>query len=235
MQVFDDVVMWAKYVLFIDEGAALPSDRSSTADGDGEYSRTAASLLTRIVDIRSEGVLLVAASSYINRLDAAAIRESRFDTKIEITAPDDVARQALIRRCVLEAADHLVWRVGETVASLSRHWAGFSVSRIRAVARLTGRRASERGVDDVPIAMFQSALREVQGSFGDCKLAEVRDLQTLHCYGEVCQRLTDLGQAMRETFAFEQRGGRMAGGVLFYGPPGTGKTIAARALAKSAG
>lgn len=49
------------------------------------------------------------------------------------------------------------------------------------------------------------------------------------------QRLTDLAQEMHETFAFELRGGRMSSGVLFYGPPGTGKTIAAKALAKSAG
>lgn len=234
MQVFADAVRQAPCILFIDEVEALLSDRSSTADGAGEYSRTTSALLAQIVDIRSKGVVLVAATNYMNRLDSAATREGRFDTKIEITAPDDVARQALIRRSVFEAADHFVWPTGETVASLSRHWAGFSVSRIRAAARLAGRRASERGVEDVPIAMFQSALREVQGSFGDYVPSEVRGLETLHFDGEVGQRLTDLAQEMRETFAFEQHGGRMASGVLFYGPPGTGKTIAAKALAKSA-
>ena len=235
MEVFDDAVMQAPCVLFIDEVEALLGDRSAVTDGAGEYSRTTASVLARLVDIRGKGVVLVAATNYMNRLDAAAIREGRFDTKIEITAPDHDARQAVIRRCVLEAADHFVWPSTETVESLSRHWAGFSVSRIRAVSRLAGRRADECGVEDVPIAMFQSALREVQGCYGDYVPSEVLGLETLHFDGEVGSRLADLAVEMRETLAFEQHGGRMTSGVLFYGPPGTGKTIAAKALAKSAG
>ena len=238
MRVFDDAVAQAPCVLFLDEVEALLSNRSAVTDGAGEYSRTAAALLARMVEIRSTGVVLVAATNFLDRLDCAAVREGRFDTKIEITPPDDAARQALILRNLIEATIQegtLLFPETEAVEAIARHWAGFSVSRIRAVSRLAARRAVEQRLDAVPIAVFQSALREVQGSFGDYVPTEARGLETLHFDGDVDQRLANLADEMRETFAFERFGGRLASGILFHGPSGTGKTIAARALAKSSG
>jgi len=238
MHVFDDAVAQAPCVLFLDEVEALLSNRSAVTDGACEYSRTTAALLARIVEIRSTGVVLVAATNFLDRLDCAAVREGRFDTKIEITPPDDAARQALILRSVIEATIQertLLFPKTDAVEALARHWAGFSVSRIRAVARLAARRAVEQRLEAVPIAVFQSALRQVQGGFGDYVPSETRGLVTLHFDGDVGQRLTHLADEMRETFAFERFGGRLASGILFHGPSGTGKTIAARALAKSSG
>lgn len=176
MAVFYGAVAQALRVLFIDAAEALLANHASMTDHAGEYSRTTAAMFTRLVDMRGKGVVLIAAINYLDRLDPAAIRDGRFDTKIEVTAPDDAARQALIRHTVTRAVDHFVWPSAKTLASLSKHWAGFSVSRIRAVARRVGRRAREGCGEDVSNAAFQAALREVQGTFGDFVPAESQGL-----------------------------------------------------------
>jgi len=44
-------------------------------------------MLTELVDIRGTGVVVVAATNHLDRLDSAAVREGRFDFKIEIPPP----------------------------------------------------------------------------------------------------------------------------------------------------
>jgi SpoVK/Ycf46/Vps4 family AAA+-type ATPase len=57
-------------------------------------------MLTETVDLRGRGIVLVAATNFLNRLDSAAIRDGRFDYKIEVPPPDLEARQGLLRRAL---------------------------------------------------------------------------------------------------------------------------------------
>ena len=236
VQVFRDAAAQAPCILFIDEAEALLSDRRRQNSGAGEYPKTVSALLTQLVDVRQLGVIVMAATNHLELIDSAASREGRFDTKIEIPPPDAPARRHLIIQSFAKAVDDMVTLDEAVVESLVNHWDGFSVSRISTVTSLLGRRIKSAKAPVSPtIEDFQRTLRETQGTHGDIVLRDVIGLDELHYDGAVGQYLTELAESMRNTFQFEQLGGRVAGGVLFYGPPGTGKTIAASALAKSAG
>ena len=236
IQVFTDAVAQAPCILFIDEVEAILSERSQAGIGAGEYPKTVSALLTQLVDVRKRGVIVVAATNHIDLLDSAAAREGRFDTKVEIPHPDAPARKHLIEKYFGDAVDGNVVLPSDMVESLTIHWDGFSVSRICAVVGLVGRRMDSLNSTVQPsINDFQKALREVQGSHGDIVLGNITGLDQLHYDGAVSHKLSEMAESMRNTFEFERLGGRVIGGALFYGPPGTGKTIAASAIAKSAG
>ena len=80
--------------------------------------------------------LVVAATNYVDRLDGAAIREGRFDFKVEITPPDEAARIGLLTAGLKTNAPTL--RVSQaTIKSVAQRWNGFSVKRILAVSEET--------------------------------------------------------------------------------------------------
>ena len=236
IQVFSDAVAQAPCILFIDEVEAILSERSQSGLGAGEYPKTVSALLTQLVDVRKRGVIVVAATNHIELMDSAAAREGRFDTKIEIPHPDAPARKHLISKSFCDAVLATVTLSPDVIDSLTLHWDGFSVSRICAVVGLVGRRIyTIKSTSQPSVAEFQKALREVQGSYGDIVLTNITGLDQLHFDGVVSDKLSEMAASMRNTFEFERLGGRLIGGALFYGPPGTGKTIAASAIAKSAG
>lgn len=71
----------APCVLFFDEVDSLLSSRD-TANMDGDSLKAVNIMLTELVEIRRTGVVVVAATNHLDRLDSAAVREGRFDFKI---------------------------------------------------------------------------------------------------------------------------------------------------------
>jgi transitional endoplasmic reticulum ATPase len=222
----------APCVFFIDEIDSFI--RSRDAAGSNEESlKITNTLLTEIVNLRNFRVVLVGATNYLANLDAAAIREGRFDYKVEITPPDEEARIGIIGKGVAKHAQHLnVDR--QVMLSVAKRWNGFSVSRLLAVVKALPRYAKDNHLTDIGHAQWMGALREVQGRSGrvptDTKsLAElILDAPTREALNMVVSRLKDVER-------IESLGGTLPSGVLFFGPSGTGKTAAARALAKEVG
>lgn len=224
VKVFRDAVTQAPCVLFIDEVDSLIASRNHNS-GYEESARITNVLLTELVNIRRAGVVVVAASNFVDRLDPAAIREGRFDFKIEITAPDSVARRHMIvSKCKSAISE-------ETIETAVRRWDGFSVARITAVMEEANRMAQQSGL--ITFQLLQSALRNIQGRKGNIP-EDTPTVDQLTMDAESKQRLMALARRMDKIMEIEAMGGSVPRGVLFYGPPGTGKTLTARALSKTA-
>src|SRR5690606_12081671 len=227
-QVFHDAAAQAPCVLFLDEVDSLIVDRSQIQRGDSEEAKTTNAFLTEIVNARRKQIVVVAATNHLDKLDPAAIREGRFDFKIEVPAPDFEARREILTRTANEHGRPLMQGALETAA---QRWEGFSVARIRAVAEEAARSTTR---DRLEYPDLKRALRTVQGRAGKLppNTPHLEDLSFPHEQREALEGLATRLESIEE---IEARGGKVPAGVLFYGPPGTGKTATARALAKTSG
>lgn len=231
MKVFDDAVAQAPCMLFMDEIDSVFIDRSKVVNADSEAPKTLNAILTRLVDIRSKGVLVVAATNFIDKLDSASIREGRFDFKIEIPCPDYEARQSLLMYTLKSGLT--IDR--EVLESVSRRWEGFSVSRIRAIGDKTREMLAEKGIKQVEFDHLMEALRKIQGSKGDRIPEDVLPIDKLSLSPEMRTRFNRIAARMNNIDQVESFGGTAPTGILFSGPPGTGKTLGVMSLAKSSG
>jgi transitional endoplasmic reticulum ATPase len=129
---FDEARRNQPCVIFIDEIDSFLESRGAAGEVKEDRDLVNA-LLTLTVDLRGSRVLLIAATNYLDRLDAAGVREGRFDFKVEIAPPDRQARIAILGQALRK---HLPrQRVSpQLIESVASRWNGYSVKRILAVA-----------------------------------------------------------------------------------------------------
>ncbi|WP_112178223.1 ATP-binding protein [Paraburkholderia unamae] len=219
-------------VFFIDEIDSFLKDRSGNRSHHMDRDMTN-TMLTEIVSLRGTRILLVAATNHLDDLDSAGVREKRFDFKVEIPAPDQQARQAILRRAIGGIAGYDVAEPA-VVAALAERWAGFSAARLSAIGEQIGEmRLAGEFAGKVTFDIGMRALRVVQGRKG--KLPEtVKGIDEILMPEGSRNVLKDLAFKMANVYALEKMGSRLPTGLIFVGPPGTGKTQAAMALAKQA-
>lgn len=234
MQVFIDAAKQAPCVLFIDEIDSLIRDRKfSLTSGDTEEPKVTNAILTSLVKIRDHGVVVVAATNFLDVLDGAAIREKRFDFKIEITAPDAEARMSLIENAV--AMYKGMQLSASAISQATKRWEGFSVARILAVVDEACRTAKAAGNGVIEYTDLQMALRLTQGNQGDAIPVDTPLLDGVIMPEDQLSKLKGIAHRMKHIEEVEDLGGTVPTGILFYGPPGTGKTMTVRSLAKTTG
>jgi transitional endoplasmic reticulum ATPase len=230
VRVFDDAAAQAPCVLFLDEIDSILIDRGRTSQAEAESAKTTNAVLTRIVSLRGKGVVIMAATNHLQRLDRAGQREGRFDLKIEIPAPDLAARLGILRRNLPETI-----RVGEDVLeTAARHFAGFSVVRLMAIAR-SARDSAGRDPSGLSFNALLACLRKVQGVTHANLREGVPALTEITLKPSARDGLARLAAMMTDIGGTEAKGGVIQPGAVFYGPPGTGKTLTAKALAKATG
>ncbi|MEI8362387.1 MAG: AAA family ATPase [Betaproteobacteria bacterium] len=229
MKVFDDAERQAPCLLFIDEIEALLIDRSRVSNADSEGPKTVSAILKRLEDIRKHKVVLVAASNFLERLDPAAIREGRFDYKIEVPPPDFEARKFLLE-AGLKSVASLVDSTG--LERAAKRWEGFSVARLRAVASEVMDKLNDQKISKIGFDELSDALRSLNATKGDKLPESTLSIEQLILEPDMRSRMRKLANRMINIDEIEEMGGSVPAGVLFHGPAGTGKTIAAMALAK---
>lgn len=222
----------APCVLFLDEIDSYLKSRDGSAHRSEEGMLITNTLLTEIVRLRGHRVVLIGATNYLSQLDAAAIREGRFDHKVEITPPDEAARIGLMTHGVKKYAAQLQFDEA-AMLSLAKRWNGFSVSRILAVVKGLPTYAKDKGITKIGYDDWMATLREVQGRNGKVP-EDTKPLKDLVLEESTKAALTSVAKRLKDVARVESLGGTLPSGVLFYGPSGTGKTAAARALAKEA-
>lgn len=233
MRAFKDARAQSPCVLFLDEIDSLIKDRNAAmAGGTEESAKTTNAILTELVKARDSMIVVVAATNFLDKLDQAAIREGRFDFKVEITPPDEPARAAIIRST---ASKHRSIQLApEAVSLAARRWSGFSVARLRTVADEACRAAVKTARSVIEYPHLQEALRTIQGRKGVLP-ENTPSVDELIMMPSQKLRLLGIAARMRDIERIEELGGTVPSGILFWGPPGTGKTLTARALAKSSG
>jgi transitional endoplasmic reticulum ATPase len=227
---FEFACTHAPCVLFLDEVDSLLRSREDAIHAEDR--KLTNNLLTEIVGVRRHAVVLVAATNHLARLDAAAIREGRFDFKIEVPAPDEEARVGLLRAGAAKYASG--FEVDEaTLQATAARWNGFAVSRLLAVCQaLPGVMPPQ--VRSVGYGQWLAALRSINAGQGRVP-QHAKRLSELILPAQTRAPLALLAARMRDGVETEAFGGSLPRGVLLHGAPGTGKTAGAQALALECG
>jgi transitional endoplasmic reticulum ATPase len=222
----------APCVLFVDEIDSFLRSRTLSSN-NSEDLKIVNTLLTEIVDIRDHRVVLVAATNFLENLDRAAIREGRFDLKLEVTAPDEAARLGILRASAAKYASH--FQIEEdAMGSVAKRWDGFSASRLVAICKALPECADKEALESIRFDEWSAALRLVQGTKARAP-AGSKQIRELVLERHTHEALQALACRMRDVRRIESLGGTLPTGILLHGAPGTGKTAAARALALETG
>lgn len=229
MTVFKDAYQQAPCILLLDEIDSFIRSRDQGHQGD-ESLKSTNTILTELVKLRTRGILVVGATNYLDRLDAAATREGRFDIKVEISPPDCDARVSLLLTSIVNNVKNVEFDV-DAAMRLAERWNGFSVKRIQAVTEELAVMHKEKDIELIDRDHLLQALRRVQGRSG--RLPEnTKALSDLVFDQKLETQLRGIATRILNAEKIEELGGTLPSGLLFFGPPGTGKTETARALAK---
>ncbi len=140
-EIFRKARQAAPCVIFFDEIDALMPARSGGASDNPVADRVLAQFLTELDGIEElKGVLVLAATNRLDRLDPAAVRPGRFDEIVEIPLPNDAERREIF-------SIHLRGKPTTReidFAGMAKRTDGASGAHIASVCRLAALRAIRR-------------------------------------------------------------------------------------------
>lgn len=226
-------VTHAPCVLFLDEIDAIASDRGdSHSSHHHEDIKAVNALLQEIDTLRSQRVVLVAASNHVDRLDPAVVRPGRFDVKIEIPLPDMEAREGILSALLDKAGLEVEPGVVTSVAALwERRSAAFIESTVKKLSESAKRAGPTRALRAEDLKAASRAASRREGNIPKTGTP----LSKLILPASVRREAASIVYRLKNWEQLALRGGTPPTGVLLYGPPGTGKTNLVRAMALELG
>lgn len=87
----------APAIVFFDEISGLVPDRKNLHDSSSHKEEEINEFLMQLNDASDNGILVVGATNYIDRIDPAILRPGRMDKKIYVSPPDFEARKELFK------------------------------------------------------------------------------------------------------------------------------------------
>jgi ATP-dependent Zn protease len=146
-------------IIFIDEIDSFGSRESHKGGGGGEEDRTLNQLLAEMSGFEDEeGIMILAATNYPERLDDALMRSGRFSRQITIERPEEAARRNLI--------DHYFGKikmplVGTDVDEICALTVNFTPADIQEVANESAILAVRIGAKEISLTEVNEAVNKV--------------------------------------------------------------------------
>jgi len=138
-------------VIFIDEIDAIGKKRDN---GNDEREQTLNALLTEMSGFsQGDGIMVVAATNRLDTLDAALLREGRFDRRIEVGLPDWEERLKILQVHARNKPLH----PGVCLERIARQTTLFSGAQLETLLNEAAIRAARRGGEQITVQDLDSA------------------------------------------------------------------------------
>jgi transitional endoplasmic reticulum ATPase len=228
-EVFRKAASSTPSVLFIDEMDSLGSQRQQhMSDGDPggggrERNNVVLQLMQCVDQYRSTpGLIIMAATNLLDGIDAALVREGRFDVHVRVDLPSEGARKLIFEKTLSKKP----WK-RFNLDDAARRTPGASAARIKSIV---DRAAVIAAQEHRPIEErdLRRALDETGGR--DRPLLQDVQWEDLIVESEVEEELRVLVKQLNAGWS-ATTGMTLPTGVLLIGPPGTGKTMIGRLIA----
>ena len=211
-------------LLFIDEIESLGTARQEvTNDGGGagrSYNSVATQLMQSIDEYRDvAGLVVMAATNFLDSVDPALTREGRFDVKLRIDLPDEATRAVILRS---QLSSRPCSRID--LQGLAARTSGASAARLKGLVD----RAAQLAADENRRITAHDLERAFEMSGGeDRPLFAPVDWADVIVAADVEQELRTLVSLLNHHSAEPET----PQGLLLVGAPGTGKSLIARLIA----
>jgi vesicle-fusing ATPase len=226
------------HIIIFDEIDAICKKRGSSMNS-GVGDQVVNQLLSKMDGVESlENVLVIGMTNRLDLIDDALLRPGRFEIHLEISLPDEEARNEIFRihTKAMEEANYIHKNVDlKNIAKLSKNYTGAEITAVIKSAvsyalerKVHNREAPEERLDivgDTNICVdmkdFMRALDEVKPSFGINELDFCKFQRTFYEIPNFTEAV-ELGKSflrkLKTTNLYN------TSSLLFYGEPGVGKT-----------
>ena len=217
-------------VLFLDEidsiGSRKQEQGHGTDSGGGgrEYNSLVTQLMQSIDQYRQmDGLLIVAATNYLDGLEPTLIRDGRFDARIRLDLPNESERVEVLTAQLRK----FPWK-NHDLTAIAKRTPGWSPARLKSLVDRAALCAQEKVIEERHVI---EALESTGGrDQGPLEPVGWDDVVLPAAVVDDLRALLDLMKPGRA----EELSLPAPTGLILVGPPGTGKTLVAKLIASQA-